>query len=411
MKILALSSWFPYPPHNGARMRVHNLLRQLAQWHEVVLLSFAQEEVMAQEIEAVRAYCKKVTVVPFKPFRPHRLRALVGLFRPQPRVLTDLYSPEMERLLEATLRRETFDLALAFAIGPSAVTALYIRQAKGIPRVLEDLELSIIRDRIANERRRPQRWRLRLTWWKLRNFTARLLQDLEGCTVASERERDLLLSIVPGYCPLLVVPNGVDLERYGDVFGPPEPDTLVFPGALTYKANFDAMIFFLREVFPQLKAQRPAVRLYITGRTDGVPVDRLPVCDGVIFTGYLDDIRPRIAQSQVCVVPMTMGGGTRLKILEAMALGTPVVATSKGAEGLEVTPGQDILIANEPAAFAEAVLSLLSDRELRSRLAENARQLVREKYDWKTIGSTFEAFLREVVAAKRRTSARTGRQG
>ncbi|NIV37258.1 MAG: glycosyltransferase [Anaerolineae bacterium] len=180
-------------------------------------------------------------------------------------------------------------------------------------------------------------------------------------------------------------------------FGPPEADALVYSGALTYSVNFDAVDFFLREVFPLIQAKRPTVKLSVTGKLEGVPIDRLPANDGLVLTGYLDDVRPTVARSWACVVPLRVGGGTRLKILEALALGTPVVSTSVGAEGLKVTPGVDILIADEPTEFADATLRLLEDPGLRAELAANGRRLVRERYDWDQIGEQLDRFLRQVA--------------
>ncbi|HID89505.1 MAG TPA: glycosyltransferase [Anaerolineae bacterium] len=397
MKILVVSQWFPYPPDNGARLRTYHLLKHLARRHEIVLLSFTRREVLPEHVEAVRAYCAAVETAPFRPFHPARLRALMGLFLPRPRALTDTYSPQMEALVRETLHRERFDLVLASTIGPTAATAMYVRGHRGLPRVLEDLELSVIADRIRNERNRLQRRRLRLTWWKLRRFTAGLLRDLDGCTVASERERDLVRRLVPGYRHLAVVPNGLEPERYEGDFGPPEPDALVFPGSLTYCANRLAMEFFLKQIMPRIVARRPGVRLFITGQTEEVDLARIPLSNNVVLTGYLDDVRPRIARSKICVVPILTGGGTRLKVLEAMALGVPVVATAKGAEGLEVRPEEDILLADGPEAFAAQVIRLLEDPALHERLARNGRRLVRERYDWREIGQRFEAFLEQVV--------------
>ncbi|MCX7856163.1 MAG: glycosyltransferase family 4 protein, partial [Anaerolineae bacterium] len=192
------------------------------------------------------------------------------------------------------------------------------------------------------------------------------------------------------------VPNGVDPEQYQGDFGPVEPDTLVFPGALTYEANFEAMRFFLGEIFPRIRQARPRATIYITGRTDGVDLSRLPLGDGVVLTGYLPDVRPRVARSAVCIAPLTLGGGTRIKILEAMALGTPVVATSKGAEGLEVMPGRDLLIADDPEAFAAAVVRVLEDENLRAALSAAGRRLVAERYDWRVIGQQLTAFLEQI---------------
>ncbi len=401
MKVLALSDWFPYPPDSGARMRLHNLLRELAlrHGHEIVLLSFVESNPpSAERFDAVRTYCREIGTVSFRRFQPRRLGALLGLLNPRPRYVIDTYNPEMAQKVREKLADEPFDLVLAFAIGPGGGTATYARDARGVPRVIEDLELSIIKDRIAVQPRWYQGLRLRLTWWKLRNYAAGLLKEMDGCTIASARERDLLLNIVPGYERLAIIPNGVDLTLYNEDFGPVEPESLVFPGALTYKANLWAVEFFLAQVFPIVKAHYPGVTLYITGRNDGVPVGDLFFQDGVVLTGYLDDVRPRVARSSVCVVPMTVGGGTRLKILEAMALGTPVVSTGKGAEGIDATPGQDILIADAPEAFADAVMRLLADADLRDELREHGRRLVRRKYGWQAIGDKLNSFLEKVVA-------------
>lgn len=398
MRILLLSSWFPYPPDNGARIRTFNLLRQLAGRHEIALLSFVQDgEVKQSDLEAVSSFCRVLGTVPQYHFQPSRPRALLNLFSRWPRSLVETYNPQMAVLVRDALHRHPFDLIIASEIGPGLGTAPYVIETDTIPRVIEDLELSMIWNKIHAQNTWAGQVRHRLTWLKLRHYATHLLRRVDGCTVASEQERALLQSIVPDFKSLGVIPNGLDLTLYGDDWGNPIPDSLIFPGALTYQANFDAMSFFLKDVFPLIRARRPGVTLYITGRTDGVPLHRLPTEDSVIFTGYLKDIRPMVAQSRVCVVPLLTGGGTRLKILEAMALGTPVVSTSQGAEGLETIPGEDILIADEPAAFADAVLRLLSDETLRARLSANGRKLVHERYGWDQIGEKLDRFLCQVV--------------
>jgi glycosyltransferase involved in cell wall biosynthesis len=198
-----------------------------------------------------------------------------------------------------------------------------------------------------------------------------------------------------------VIPNGVDLDHYSYGQATPAPDSLVFSGALTYEANYDAMRYFLAEIYPLVRSMVPGVRLQITGRSSGIDLRALALDSSVVITGYLPDVRPVVAGSWVCVVPLRLGGGTRLKILEAMALGTPVVTTTKGAEGLEVVPGEDIIIADHPATFAAATADLLRDERLREKLARNARRLVKEKYGWEAIGQKLNDLATEVVASHR----------
>jgi glycosyltransferase involved in cell wall biosynthesis len=266
-----------------------------------------------------------------------------------------------------------------------------------IPWVCEEIEQAVLYERYVDAQNLIARLRYKLMWWKQANYVREVLSECSGCTVVSERERDLILEICPDFPALVVVPNGVDLETNTGDFGPPRPDTLIYNGALTYDANFDAIEFFLRDVFPLVKDRRPNVSLRITGRYDGVPVERLPLGNGAELTGYLDDIRPAVAQSCACVVPLRAGGGTRLKILEAMALGTPVVSTFKGAEGLQVTPGKDILISDDPGDFAQAVVRLLGDEDLRCKLSAAGRRLVEEKYSWETCVRRLEQLLYRVT--------------
>jgi glycosyltransferase involved in cell wall biosynthesis len=162
------------------------------------------------------------------------------------------------------------------------------------------------------------------------------------------------------------------------------------------------MRFFLEQVYPLVKQRVPGVRLRITGRSDQAQRDSLPADESIEFTGYLDDVRPLVARSWASIAPMRVGGGTRLKILEAMALGTPVIATYKGTEGLNVTSGVDILLADIPAMLADHIVALLRDTELRERLAVAGKRLVAEQYDWDVIASRAEAFLRQVARLKAR---------
>jgi glycosyltransferase involved in cell wall biosynthesis len=231
---------------------------------------------------------------------------------------------------------------------------------------------------------RARRW---LAWRKFRRYERWLFGQFDLSLTVTERDRQTLLKLMKGQPQQVgVAPNGVDTAYNHPGLAQVEADTLVFNGALTYSANYEAMEYFLSRVFPKVLARVPAARLRITGKTEGVAFDRLRLNDHVSLTGYLEDIRPTVAASWACVAPLLAGGGTRLKILEAMALGTPVVSTSKGAEGLEATHGKHLLIADTPDRLAEYIVRLLQEPELRSTLALNARQLVLDKYEWAAIG-------------------------
>ena len=163
-----------------------------------------------------------------------------------------------------------------------------------------------------------------------------------------------------------IVPNGVDVTRASLAAPAPADSRLIYPGSITYDANLDAVTFFASEILPLIRRARPHVELWVTGSTAGVETSALAGA-GVRFTGLLPDVDAAVRDSTVCVVPLRIGGGTRMKVLQAMALGTPVVATPKGVEGLDVMPGRHVLVADSPAHFAEQTLRLLQDASMRRR--------------------------------------------
>jgi glycosyltransferase involved in cell wall biosynthesis len=177
----------------------------------------------------------------------------------------------------------------------------------------------------------------------------------------------------------------------------PQADRMVFNGSLTYAANLEAVRWFVAETLPLIRAARPEARLVVTGRTEGVDLAGVADQPGVELSGYLEDVRPAVAGSWLAVAPLLSGGGTRLKILEAMALGTPVAATPKGAEGLAARPGEEILIADKPGALAALCVRLLESPALRQAMAEKGRRLVEGRYGWEGIGERFCTLVEEMV--------------
>jgi glycosyltransferase involved in cell wall biosynthesis len=277
------------------------------------------------------------------------------------------------------------------------------------PLLLEELELSTFLDASRRPIQKLSALRARLTWAKLRGYLRRSLPSFDACTVVSAQEKLNVAAAAPGASAVRIVPNAVAAHAYDSDIESPQPASLIFPGALTYDANLLGARWFLASVFPKLREQIPAVHLRITGSHAGVDLTPLQIHPGCEFTGYVPDIRPVIAQSLVTVVPLQTGGGTRLKILESMALGTPVVSTSKGAEGLSVTHGDNILIADDPAEFAEHVAAIVGDQKLRARLASGGRALVKSQYDWDVVGPRFCKIAEQAVAS--RTSRKGGGLG
>jgi polysaccharide biosynthesis protein PslH len=182
-----------------------------------------------------------------------------------------------------------------------------------------------------------------------------------------------------------VIPNCIDFDHYLAFTELPKADRLIHTGSLAYRANYEAVVYFLEQIWPRIIAALPEVEFWITGRSAGYPLPPAAEDPRVHLTSYVDDIRPVIAGSAVSVVPLLSGGGTRLKILESLALNTAVVSTTKGAQGLDLCHGEHLLIADTPGEFAQAVLRLLQDEGLRQQLAKQGRELVQRKYNWERV--------------------------
>ena len=391
MNILFLSRWFPYPPDNGSKLRIYNLIRQLAVQHTVDLISFTSDEISDKHLAPMQPFCRCIETVSYRPFKPRRFKAILGALSPLPRSVLDTDNTQMHAMIQRKVQETPYDLIIASEVD----MAQYGRYLPTV-KILEEIELASLQEKVRVERSPFKKLRHILMWQKWARYIVATMRAFDGCTVVSEPERQLVGSLLhKSGCatPIQVIPNGVDTAYYQGDFGKPEPDTMVFSGALTYSANYNAVDFFLREVYPLIQAKCPDVKLMITGRLNGVPVNRLPARSGVVFAGYLEDIRPTISRSWISIVPLKLGGGTRLKILESLALGTPVVSTSKGSEGLELTSNQEILIADSPSEFASAVLRLFTDPLLRQTLSHNGRQIVASRYDWQMIGQSLNEFI------------------
>jgi len=396
MRILFLSRWYPFPANNGSKIRIFNLVKYLGQHHDVVLASFNtdSEPINQERLNGMLEFCSEVHVTPYRLFNPGSLKAIAGFASSKPRSLIDSYSLEMESIIRKVASQKPFDVVVASQIDMT----IYTHLLPDTPRILEEAEISVFYAQLLRETHPVKKLRKQLMWSKWVNHMRSVMLDYDGVTVVSKPEVEPLQSILPGYDRIEVVPNGADLKRFTGDFGQPQADTLVYTGALTYFVNLDAMQFFLREIFPLITAQRPQVKLYMCGSLEGVPVHELPTYPNAMHVGHVSDIRKRVTESWLSIVPERLGGGTRIKIFESMALGTPVVATPQASLGLEARDGQNMLIGSSAEDFANKVVRLLSDPTLRQTLSQNGRKLIEEKYDWEVIGQQLDAFIQKSIS-------------
>lgn len=407
MKILYLAVWYPYPPDNGYKLRVYHLLRALGTTHTVTLLSFAFATAQPTQKSPLHSWCRDIKTVEIDPFAANRAGALHTFLSPTPTIARAV--PAMRQITRKLLHTQAFDAVIA----STEVMAVYAQLTPpSTARILEEHN-SLTRwmqERYHVQTNPVQKLRCWVSWQKTRYYEARTFRRFDLVTMVSAQDRDTCLVDLPGYRgPVEVVPNGVDCTHNQPGLALQTPNSLVFNGSLTYSANYEAMRWFLAEIYPQIKAARPEIRLTITGSTAGVDLTRLAIDDSVQLTGSVEDVRMPIAEAAIAIAPLRQGGGTRLKILEAMALGTPVVATPKGAEGLDVVDGKHLRLAATPTAIAQATLSLLSDDGERAHMALAARRLVENQYDWSQIGRRFVSLIEQTVHNKQQQSVSSDR--
>jgi len=397
MRVLFVSAWFPYPPDNGSRIRAYNLIRSLSSRHQVYLVSLLQEDSLRENAEHLSGICEVVSLHESRWFRAGSLRSFLGLFSGKPRSYVDTFVPSVRNAIQKAIREVSPDVIVASQAG----SMVYVPADAPAPVVFEEMEVGWMHRQLRNCRG-VKRLRRQLTLAKYRSFIRGLLRRADAYTCVSTQERELISRFYDPGITGTVVPNGVDTDYYNGGARNPEPEALVYNGALTYGANLDAVRYFASDIYPILKDRCPRAKLRVTGRTTGVDLRDVEDCPGIVLTGYVDDMRDVLNRSAACVVPLREGGGSRLKILEAMAAGVPVVSTSVGAEGLDCTDGKEILIADAPAEFVEAITRVLTDASVAQELSQNARNLVEQRYSWSMIGDSFVDMVETVACERRR---------
>jgi sugar transferase (PEP-CTERM/EpsH1 system associated) len=408
MKILLVTSNLPYPLITGGKIRVWQLLRQISQEHEVILVSLLDSAEEVNYLPFLRPYCSRIETV-VKRRRRSRIklfsRILKTIFRGQPPRNAVAYYPEMASKLREVVQEEKFD-AIQIEQSYMASYIEFLPKPTQYKKIISLYDIGAVQSerifRIQTDLR--NRVLTGLDWFFLRNWEPRYLsRHFDKCLVVSSVDQAILKKRAPDL-DISVIPNGVDITQY-DLLPMATSQKLIFIGKMNYAPNIDAVHFFCREIFPSVKEEIRDVELMIVG---GAPVDSVESfsSNDITVTGFVESVVPYYQQSEVCIVPLRAGSGTRLKILEAMALGRPVISTGLGCEGLGLTHGENIMIADTPADFAESVVRVMSDRELWKRLVQNGRRHVEAHYDWRVIGDNLLRVYNELTSAKVKVAKR-----
>ncbi|MEZ5290870.1 MAG: glycosyltransferase [Vicinamibacterales bacterium] len=381
MRILLISPWFPSPPYGGALIRVSETLRHLSGRHAVTLVAPSAHPVAPRDLEPLAAWCDAVEIVPISE-RPAAVlgRMAAGLVRGMPLIQGLHRHSAMRRAVARLTAAHDYDVV---HVEHSFMAPYLSAIARGRrPRTvlsMHNIESLRFRRELATARG-GRRLALLLDSVVFASWESAAVRRFDGLMAVSTVERDWARAQAPD-TPLATVPNGVDTAHFA-----PAPaasrTTLLFPGLMNYPPNVDAATWLCDEILPQVAVRHPDARVRIVGDKPTPDVLALAGRPAVDVTGRVPDVRPHFAECAAVVVPLRSGAGTRLKILEAMAMQRPVVSTTQGAEGLDVTPEHDILLADTAAGLAAHVCRLLDDAALADRLARAGRELVERTYDW-----------------------------
>jgi sugar transferase (PEP-CTERM/EpsH1 system associated) len=398
MRILWVKVGGLMPLNTGGRLRSFHLISELSKRHRVtVLTTHGPGDDVVALMERLRG-CEEVASVPHalpKAGTPRFAAALAASwFTSMPVDVAKCQVPTLQRLVAQTLADRHVDVIVCDFL--AAVPNMPVRPAAPVVVFSHNVEHRIWQRLGAHAPSLLRKALLEVEWRKMRRYEAAATRDAALTLAVSEDDRDQLLSLAP-QARVEAIPTGVDTSYFAPNGYHEEPGTLVFTGAMDWYPNEDGVRHFVRDVLPAVRREAGPVRLTVVGRNPSEGLRDEIAADGVEVTGTVDDVRPHLARAAVAVVPLRIGGGTRLKIFEALAMGKAVVSTTVGAEGLPLVPGEHYVRADEPDAFARAVAALLQQPDRRRALADAGRDLVVSRYSWAQVSGIFEQRLREAV--------------
>lgn len=388
LKVLAIDEEIPCPPDTGKRIRTWNLLRRLAPRHRISLLCYGERDERA--ISAIQSAGIDVHLV--DSIANHRgwqlhARLFANLFSPYPYSVSKHYTRRFQRQLNLLLQNEPFDLL-------HCEWTPYARFLEAADRIRTLVSAHGVESQIWFRRARhsntvPERIFFALQALKMRRFEQRALRRANWVTTVSPLDAETIRAW--GAASISLVENGVDPDEFRPATEPGNPSDLLFVGSLDWFANQDGVLYLLEQIWPLIRSQQPQARLRIIGRRPPAQLEkRIGYSPSVELIGEVSDVRPFFSRAAVVVVPLRIGGGTRIKILEALSMGKAVVSTSVGAEGLAVVDGVHLLLADSPQEFARRAIDLLNFPEERRRLGENGRKLAVQRYSWNHLADRLE---------------------
>lgn len=388
MKILVFYPYIPYPLDRGTYQRTFHLLRALARDHEVDLLALSEKGENMEHRAVFEAFCREVEFVPFE-HPPWQRLFPERLLNPRPANVAHWTLAHVEAALAERLKRNTYDLVHVCDI----VLAQYFVDAHREQRLSMDRSRVDLQFQLMEHARMKFPLKARMlryeAYAKLWLYERKIGRRVDLEVVCGPDDEVFLHSYVSRKMPIQVLANGVDLEYFhpGAVSDPrAEVPTVLFCGAMDYNPNIDALRWFFGTIHDRLRELVPDLQVLVVGKVPVPEVQAHEKRPGVTVTGGVPDVRPYYRRSWLQIVPLQIGGGTRLKIVESMAIGTPVVSTTIGAQGLDLRHGEDILLADTPEAFAQETARALKDAALRAHIERVGMETAIERLSWPMLG-------------------------
>lgn len=401
MKVLLLTQVLPYPPDSGPKIKTYHVLRYLAERHDVTLASFVRSDDEVRKAEALRRWCAGVYTAPMRRTIAGELRGLaISLGTGQPWMMARDRRGAMAQLVDRLNETHDFDAVHADQLNMA-------QYAMRLPRARKVLDLhnalwQLYRRFWSTMRNGPRKWLLGRDWQLLKRYEGDLCRRFDAVLAVTEEDRQALRAAAGALIDVTVVPIAIDTEALRPVSRAPGARAVLHIGTMYWPPNIEGVLWFAREVWPQVKAAVPGACFIVVGARPPREVIALGEADpSIAVTGYVEDPAAYLKQTAVTIVPVSAGSGMRVKILEAFARGLPLVSTTIGYEGIDAKPGEHLLAADGPGDYADAVIRLLRDADEGRRLSENARRLVETHYDYRTACRPLDTLYERWSSARR----------
>jgi glycosyltransferase involved in cell wall biosynthesis len=387
MKILVLDEWVPFPLNTGKKLRTYNLMKRLASHHSIDYLCYSSQEVDREAISHMKSI--GISVIPvynqiIKNGISYWFKILINIFQLQPFAVKNHFSKIFKDKFINLIQKKNYDILWC----EWTPYAEFLRDLEGKIKILSSHNVEALAwKRFTTIQKNPFKKIIGyLQWKKMFKFEKNSCLNFTHIFAVSENDRDLFKEWY-GCQNITVIPNGVDVDYFTPMIAHKDPYNIIFSASMDAFVNQDAVDFFILEILPKVKKLIPNATFTIVGKDPPRKILKYKKIHGVEITGTVPDVRPFLAKAGLVIVPIRIGGGSRLKILEAFSMSKPVISTLMGAEGLLVENGENILLAQDNDQLIGQILRVMSNDNLAQALGENGRKLVANKYSWEIIAS------------------------